>query len=67
MLNAKGDFCDAPMDDWKSQNDLIRVVLEYMEKRPWIGEGNGPSPSTLKTRIAPMVAEWRKTSSTAGN
>ncbi len=67
-LNEKGDYCDPnPADDWKAQNDLIRAVLEYMESRPGIGVGNGPSHSTLKARIAPMVAAWRKTSPTAGN
>ena len=68
MFEQKGDFDElAPADDWKSQNDLIKAALEYIEKRPEIGEGNGPSDSTLKGRIAPMVAAWRKTSSTAGN
>jgi hypothetical protein len=67
MLDQNGDFDDpAPAAEWKSQNDLIRAVLNYIEKQVGIGEGNGPSHTTLKERVAPMVADWRQRSS-AGN
>jgi hypothetical protein len=57
-LDHNGDFdhIDAP-DDWKSQNCLIKEVISYIE-RPG-GKINAPSDSTLKARIAPMVARWR--------
>jgi hypothetical protein len=65
-LDNRGDF-EHPdtTDDWKSQNDLIKAVLTYLEKRHG-GAGSGPSPTTLKDRIAPMVTTWRAKQS-AGN
>jgi hypothetical protein len=57
MLEENGDF-ENPADrvrGWKSQNDLIDHVRGYISKR---GDPE-PSDSTLKDRVAPMIARWR--------
>ncbi|MFO1098230.1 MAG: hypothetical protein U1E81_08130 [Xanthobacteraceae bacterium] len=40
---------------WRSQNDLIEKVKDYLETR----RHDLPAPSTLKSRIGPMVSKWR--------
>ena len=65
-LDSKGDFADVDTTaDWKSQNDLIASAREYIERRD--GSGNGPSETTIKDRIAPMVVRWRASRNSAGN
>jgi hypothetical protein len=53
------------MDDWKSQNNLIDKVIEYVKKRR--GKRGEPSLSTLKRRISPMVQKWRAKSAGDGS
>jgi hypothetical protein len=63
-LDEKGDFDDPDStDDWKSQNALIRLILQYLEVDRRLGAGNGPSESTLKDRVRPMINRWRERSS----
>jgi hypothetical protein len=65
-LDLKGDFADVDTTaDWKAQNDLIASVMEYIDRRK--GSGNRPSDSTIKNRIAPMVARWRASRNLARN
>jgi hypothetical protein len=64
QLNEKGDF-DEPdqTNDWKSQADVVRSVVKYLEKHgPKDNEGHPiiPANSTLNKRVSEMVAKWRR-------
>jgi hypothetical protein len=66
QLNKRGDIVEADqMADWRSQNDVIKSVREYMENILRIPVENLPSDTTMKDRIAPMIREWQQ--SKAGN
>ena len=66
QLDSKGDYEDVdPTADWKRQSDLIASVMKYIERRS--GGGTGPSDSTMKARIAPMVDRWRASRNSADN
>ena len=55
-LDERGHYGDpGQVDDWKCQNDLVKIVIEYMEKHP---PYRVPAQSTLKKRIKPMVDAW---------
>jgi hypothetical protein len=65
-LNMYGDF-DLPEnqdDGWRSQNDLIGRLQEYMASDR--GGGRGPSDSSAKTYVANWVAEWRAANNSPG-
>jgi hypothetical protein len=67
-LDSKGDFKHVDTtDDWKSQNDLIAAVTEYIEHHRGDAGSDGPAHSTMKERIAPMVARWRSSRNSAEN
>lgn len=59
-LDERGDFEDESnaVEGWRSQADLVRLVMDYME-RIKLHSGKTPSESTLKARLAPLIAEWR--------
>jgi hypothetical protein len=57
LLDERGEFREWDSDDWKTQADLEREVLRYMEKT--VGIGNGPAESTRRVKVSGWLAEWR--------
>jgi hypothetical protein len=64
-LDAHGDFAVAEnrVKGWRSQNDLVSKLQEYMESAP--GGGRAPSDSSAKKFVADCVAEWRTVNNSA--
>ncbi|MCK1447235.1 hypothetical protein IVB34_40120 [Bradyrhizobium sp. 2] len=60
-LEARGDFLDPQnnVPGWKSQNNLVDLIIEHLEKRPDVGDDNGPSPSAVKNKVKGWLKEWR--------
>jgi hypothetical protein len=58
-LEENGDFDDpdCQVTGWRSQNDFVGRVQEYMQNNRMHGEA--PADSTVKAAIAPMIATWR--------
>jgi hypothetical protein len=65
-LEAHGDFAvpENRVKGWRSQNDLIRKLQEYMATPA--GGGRAPSDSMAKTLVANCLAEWRTADNSAG-
>jgi hypothetical protein len=64
-LDAHGDFAvpQNRVKGWRSQNDLIGKLQEYMATPA--GGGRAPSDSSAKTLVANCLAEWRVANNSA--
>jgi hypothetical protein len=61
LLDERGDFSDpGQVEGWKTQSDLIVLVLGYMRKTMDLEDDDLPGDSTMKRQIAPMVTRWRQ-------
>jgi hypothetical protein len=59
QLDERGDFSrpEHAQAGWRSQADLMRLVIDYMTK---FNDGNEPSESTVKHHLKTTIAEWRR-------
>lgn len=57
-LEKRGDFVDPQnaVDGWRSQADLMRLVITYMAK---FNDENEPPESTVKSHLKTTIAQWR--------
>jgi len=57
LMKKYGDYeiADNRVKDWRSQNDVIRKLEDYLEKhkRPV------PGPSQMKVKVAEFLKNWR--------
>ena len=58
QLDERGDFLDAKdaVPGWRSQADLMRLVITYMAK---LNDGDEPPDSTVKSHLKTTIAQWR--------
>lgn len=58
QLENRGDFLDAQnaIPGWRSQADLMRLVITYMAK---FNDGNEPAESNVRKHLTTTIAEWR--------
>jgi hypothetical protein len=58
QLDERGDFSrpEHAQAGWRSQADLMRLVIDYMTK---FNDGNEPPESTVKYHLKTTIAEWR--------
>jgi hypothetical protein len=59
QLDERGDFSrpEHAQAGWRSQADLMRLVIDYMTK---FNDGNEPPESTVKHHLKTTIAEWRR-------
>jgi hypothetical protein len=57
QLDERGDFLNAEnaVADWRSQADLMRMVIDYMAK---FNDGE-PAESNVRNHLRTTIAEWR--------
>jgi hypothetical protein len=57
-LGERGDFNqpENAVDGWRSQADLMRLVIGYVAK---LNDGNEPPESTVKFHLRTTIAQWR--------
>ena len=57
-LGERGDFNqpENAVDGWRSQADLMRLVIGYMAE---LNDGNEPPESTVKFHLRTTIAQWR--------
>jgi hypothetical protein len=57
QLDQRGDY-DNPQnaaEGWRSQADLMRLILEYMGKH----NGREPAESAVKSHLSKTIQQWR--------
>jgi hypothetical protein len=65
LLKEKGDPTEPKnqVKGWQSQEDFVRAVVDYAEKR--LGEDNGPDVTTVRRRAPDWLDQFRNTEALA--
>ena len=65
LLKERGDPTEPvnQVKGWQSQEDFVRAVVGYAEKR--LGEGNGPDVTTVRRRARDWLDQFRNTEALA--